>query len=162
MQHGAKKTQHILLRLIQLQVILEFCLVTPHYLQVQAEVSLQITCIHNFICSKVIQKFLEQVQKSLNTVEAERRGRKEMLIFGRVHTPSSQIPLSACTVQKKAYKTTARYRHQCSLQSKQRTVRKKKKSRKQVHVSSLLGSNLSLRLITLHLTCLNKLPSLLS
>lgn len=160
MQHGVKKPQHILLPLMQLQIILEFCLVTPQYLQVQAEVSLQIICIHNFICSKVIQKFLEQVQKSLNTVKEKRRGRKDMLTFGRIHTLSSHISLSGCTVQKKAYTTTAEYRHQCSPQPKQRTVRKKKKIKSKN--PSLSGSILSLRLITLPLTCLNRLPSLLS
>lgn len=52
MQHEVKKALYITLPLIQFRIKLEFFF--PHYLQVQAEISLQIIHTHYFTCSKVI------------------------------------------------------------------------------------------------------------
>lgn len=133
-QHWVKKPLHPTCPLTQFWITLEFGLLTSHYAQVQAPVSLQMIHSHYFICS---QSHLGAVfgigVKSLNAVEQERKRGKKMLTLDRAHIASSHTPLSGCTAQKQAYKTTGGDRYWSSPQPKQRNS-KGKKAEKEIYI----------------------------
>lgn len=137
-QHWVKKPLQPTCLLTQFWITLEFGLLISHYLQMQAQVSLQMIHSHYFICS---QSHLGAVfgigVKSLNAVEQERKRGKKMLALDRVRIPSSHRPLSGCTVQKQAYKTTGGDRHWSSPQPKQ-SISKGKKVKKEIYIQALI------------------------